>query len=154
MPRKLILEVKKRPKPIAKRRYILRIDAIEKGKSHDDYWNSSTGIVASIEFLNKEQTGRKDLLFLPLPIYPDSLTADFFRACGIDISFNKKIRAEKATGSIITIVFGTHPNSTGVIPIAFKPILEESNAKSSDKSTACTSDTPTSKSSKANHNNQ
>ena len=120
MPRKLKLKVKARPQLAASRKYDVKVVAARKIKSQSD-------IVVIFQHLDKEQAGRMLEWVMEQPVYPDSITADFFRACGVaEVTVDRELVPEDTIGANITVKY--HVDGDGnPQPVSFEPVREVHN---------------------------
>ena len=101
--------------------YSVRVIKVEKNRS-------PRGICITVQHLSQDQDGRRHSFILPLPIHPEGITAEFFRACGTEIVVGHKFAPQKdAMGAEINIAFTTGVTNDGLEPVAFKPISKENS---------------------------
>lgn len=74
--------------------------------------------------LDGDQVGRTREEYLPLPLRPEGLTAEFCQACELAVDRERGIEASQAVGKIIRVIFGRSASGT-VEPEAFAPVVEE-----------------------------
>jgi len=81
-------------------------------------------IEIQLEFLDQPQQGRRLTIYLPRPIRPEGLTADYFMACGFELIPRTKIAPHETIGSVIVVTFDKTSDSSRWQPVNFKPILQ------------------------------
>jgi hypothetical protein len=67
-------------------------------------------IRVTVEFKGKQMQGRSLDFRLPLPIRPDGIAADFFRACGISVVSNMKVSPRDTMGKTLKARFEEEVN--------------------------------------------
>jgi len=114
MPRKFKLKVIERPRPTPECYYLVRIIKAEK-------------TMVTLEHLDQEQKGRTVKWVMDQPVYPDSLTAEYFRACGIEnITIGQNLIPEDTIGAVIIVKYAIAPDGNPY-PISFNPHQEKSH---------------------------
>ena len=63
-----------------------------------------TGISVELENLESDQAGRRHSLIMPMP-RPEGLTAEFFRACGMEVAAGKTLTPKEAIGTVVKVRF-------------------------------------------------
>ena len=82
------------------------------------------GLLILLQDLEQDQLSRQTQVVLPVPVRPAGTTADFMRACGLNVAVGKSINPRSAVGAIIRVRFG--PSSEGnMVPIAFESEVPE-----------------------------
>lgn len=71
-----------------------------------------------------EQDGREQELELPLPIRPAGRTAQFFRACGVDVCAGAEVDPVAVRGSFIHVRFEQTELNGQLVP-SFRPVVKE-----------------------------
>jgi hypothetical protein len=97
--------------------YTVRVKNIHKA-------TTAEAMEVTVEFVEPSQQGRRFTVHLSLPIRPQGLTADFFAACGIDITPQAKITPRSALGCLIQVVFEKTPDGPAWQPIEFQPFSQ------------------------------
>jgi hypothetical protein len=62
-----------------------------------------------------EHEGRCHVVQLALPIRPHGITAEFFRACGLEVSEGTTVRPSEVVGRTLEVRFQSDPNGTAVV---------------------------------------
>lgn len=117
MPRTWELQVEPWQKLIAGRAYSMRVLSVGKSKA-------AKGIRVILEHLDATQAGRKQEIVLPLPLHPDGITADFFRACGMQVATGDSISPKDVIGMTVNVRFASTPDDKHQ-PTAFEPAPDE-----------------------------
>jgi len=82
------------------------------------------GIRVTIQHLDEPQAGRTHTFVIALPLRPEGLGVDFFRACGLDIAVGGHVTPRDANGATIRVRFA--PSGDGSYdPVTFEPNEEE-----------------------------
>ena len=101
--------------------YPMKVVAIEK--------KAANSLAVLVEHLASEQAGRQHTMVLRLPCRPQSPSARFFAALGLDTSVGCRIRPAEAVGRALLVVFGPSSEGEEPQPVAFHPIQEKHHAQ-------------------------
>lgn len=82
------------------------------------------GIRVTLQHLDEPQCGRTHTFDIALPLRPEGIGAEFFRACGLDIAVRGQVAPRDAIGAMIRVGFASGDGN--LRPVRFKP-KEESN---------------------------
>ena len=89
------------------------------------------GIRVTIQHLGEPQAGRTHTFIIALPLRPEGLGADFFRACGLGIAVGGQVAPRDAIGVTIRVRFA--PSEDGNYnPVTFKPKEENNDGRQSE----------------------
>ena len=128
MPRQWQLEIQPWDPLDGKRWYRARVVSIARN-------SKPAGISVLLEHLEEDQAGRRHSIILPPP-RPEGLTAEFFRACGMEVSAGKALTPKDATGAVIKCRFVPADIDDGYQASSFGPVerTEITNAQRTSKS--------------------
>ena len=86
--------------------YLLRVVSVDKS-------TVPSAVRVELEFVEEEQAGRTYVALLPLPLRSAGLTADFFRAAGVDtITAGGTVMPKVVVGKVVRAGFG-HTDEDG-----------------------------------------
>ena len=111
----------RKPKPLA-------VVGFPDFRPDHDYWakvidvrvnRKTQELHVMFQHLDHEQDGRMQEIVLALPIRPSGRTADFFRACGIDVEIDAEIVPQDVIGRRISIRFGPATDDGEPRPCSF-----------------------------------
>ena len=118
MPRAWEVIVEPYPEMDAERDYLVSVLAIKKSKA-------PRGISVVLEHVDGEQVGRKHSIILPLPIRPDGITGDFFRACGMAVAVGGRLTPRDAIGVAVNARFIHADPEEDCRVVAFSPAVKK-----------------------------
>ena len=85
-----------------------------------------TGTLAvKLRHLARDQIGRTHMALLPYPIHPEGPTADFLRACGLEIQVGSTVSQKQAIGAVIRAKFALVQGSSDYQVVVFATIPKE-----------------------------
>ena len=105
------------------RRYRCAVRRVTKSKS-------PVGLLVVLEDRDADHLGQRTEFLLPVPVRPAGTTADFLRACGLDVAVGKTVNPRSAVGANVRVQFKPSPAGT-MEPVAFEP--DASKEPSHDK---------------------
>jgi hypothetical protein len=118
MPRKWLEPIRPWPRLVRNRPYSCRVIDVRK---------ASQGIAVELVHLHEPQVGRRHTLVLPLPLRPEGLGPQFFRACGMVLADGRRIAPKDAAGTVVSVRFD-NIKATDPTPVAFAPHSDASSA--------------------------
>lgn len=118
MPRAWEILVEPYPEMDADRDYLVSVLSIKKSKG-------PRGISVVLEHVDGEQAGRKHSMVLPLPIRPDGIAGDFFRACGMDVAVGGRLTPRDAIGVAVNSRFIHADPEEDCRAVAFSPAVKK-----------------------------
>jgi hypothetical protein len=102
-------------------RYLLQVSGVSKC--------SKAAICLTLEHVaGHSQAGRVHTLTLPLPIRPDGLTAEFFRAVGIQVQVDTKVAPKDAFGRQVYVKFSLAEGQNEPKVVTFEPVPAQATA--------------------------
>ena len=104
MPRKWIETIRPWPKLKGHDTYRCRVLDVQKS-------DAPPGIVVELEHLNAPNVGRRHSILLPLPMRPEGLGPQFFRACGEEVAEGARLAPRDVIGSVIAVCFERSENA-------------------------------------------
>ena len=117
MPRQLSFTVCPYPDYRDGRRYRARVVRVAKS-------TKPSGLAVRLEHLNSDQEGRLLDIVLPLPRWPEGITAGLFRECGLDVVVGEQLVARDLVGAVVIARISCMPGK-GVSVVAFEPAKED-----------------------------
>lgn len=84
--------------------YLLRVVSIE--RSVEPF-----AVRVEFEFMEEAQAGRTHVALLPLPVRPVGVTADYFRAVGIDVTAGGTVRPNTTRNKLLRAEFARAPGN-------------------------------------------
>lgn len=78
-----------------------------------------------VAHLAAEHRGRRHTVELELPVYPDSLAAEFFTSCGLDVTIGSKLQERDTIGAKLLAAFAGPSGQE--VAVAFSKAREESS---------------------------
>ena len=118
MPRPWEITVAPQEPYVQGRFYRLRVTDIAKS-------SKPQGLAVDLQHLDLDQQGRLVRVIL-LPPRPEGLTADYFRACGMDVRAGETLRPRDTRGMEITATFSQGPDDSWEIS-DFAPAKEHTS---------------------------
>ena len=106
MSRPWVLTVKDNPKLEPAKLYLVEIEDIQP---------AGNTIKATLRHRSPPQEGRQQEVLLSAELFPMSLAASLFRACGFDTSVGASIRPRDARGKLVKVVF--RPSNDGGVEV-------------------------------------
>jgi hypothetical protein len=98
VPRKWLETVQDWPVLIAGHSYEMRITDVERS-------SDPPGMRVQLGFVSVDEAGRTHVALLPLPIRPAGLSADFFRAAGVDVIAGGTVTPKAVVGTVVQAQF-------------------------------------------------
>jgi len=109
MPRKWLELIRPWPRLVRNRPYSCSVIDVRK---------VSQGIAVELAHLDEPQVGRRHTLVLQLPLRPEGLGPQFFRACGMVLAEGERIAPEEAAGAVVSVRFD-NIKAADPTPVAF-----------------------------------
>ena len=115
MPRPTKLRVVEYPSLVASRDYPARVAEVRVERKK---------LRVQLEHISERQQGRRHSLCLSLPVRPFGLTADFFRACSVQVNVGRTLDPRACLQRIANVRFERSPDGEWAI-VSIKPLQKE-----------------------------